>query len=229
MSLSNLSTYAAVSTGTSISAYASAAGQWALALTTTFCAASDAFTSGWTSVSPWTKGVVAQTTTGAGLLSYASTNLQMQSQGWSPQGQTSWQTCSAMMVFNTVPTIHQAKGPSNNYVIPWNSSLTAGSTLLVGMETDAADFSGTMTDFSVTDSQGNSFQKLFLVNSPPGYLSARAYLGMFIAQNVSAGADTVTLHPVGTTSGVFPIMMELSPVSLASGFVPQVGAFCVGI
>jgi len=209
---------------TSISTTTTADNQYVLALQTTYCTSSDPFIGGtplhstiWGSEGIQSEFIVPAAGT---VVTQACANLCMGAIGW-----TGSQWVGGMIIFPSTPTYIQHIATGNTYTQPFPSDVTAGNSILVIIQ------SGLCTDigsgFTLSDTQGNSYQQLFFAASPPGYFANFAYLGAYIAYNVVGGPNTVNISTVGTAfSNLQPNCIEISvpsaPQTYQTAIIPGV-------
>ena len=181
--------------------------EFLLALTTTFANGVTSFP-GWTQMpgTYWTTDnspgqaflAVATPTT----VSYATTHLHMDSLGWNKS-----MYVSAIIRFSVTPTIVQGVSDSiSPKSFPGN--LTAGNTIMVIVQDITASAIG--SGFTITDSQGNTYNPLFYDASAAGYLGDFSYMGVYVAYGCSAGANAVTITQSGSYSAFFVTLLELN-------------------
>jgi|SRR5665213_694873 len=196
-------------TGTSVSINATAAGQWALAFATTFCNITSAFTGGWNNSISGQPDAAYLTTSGAGIYTYASSNLGMGSIGWG----INWEYICAILLFKSVPTVVQTVSPGNHYTVTLGSSVTTGNTVLACLYGGASPIIG--TGFAITDTYGNTWKQIFYTNTGYG-AEGYAYMGVYMSQNVTGGSTTYTITPSGSFSNIQPRFIEMTPTGLIS-------------
>ena len=194
--------------------------EYVMGFTTTFVNGTTVFTGGFTQLpgsywpvpnSPEQVFQIAPTPT---TLTYATSDLHMNSIGW-----TASQYVSALLGFSATPTIVQGRSISNTSPIAFSSNLTAGNTILVVIMAPRSVTIG--SNFTVTDTQGNSYQELFFSFSPIGFVG-HSYIAAFVAYNCAGGANTVTFtQNGGTFSDTLPTILELSFSSIGVQYYPS--------